>query len=102
MPDHLHALLTSENLSASLSSVVRTFKGAAAARARQFGISNLWQKRFYDHVIRSNESLEKITTYVLENPVRAGLIAAPGDWPFSGPRALIPRTASLGSSHVPP
>jgi REP element-mobilizing transposase RayT len=27
-----------------------------------------WQRRYYDHIIQNEKSLEKIRTYILENP----------------------------------
>ncbi|MGC1107531.1 MAG: transposase [Candidatus Acidiferrales bacterium] len=102
MPDHFHVLLTSHDLSANLPSLVRAFKGVAAARARQSGIANLWQKGFYDHVIRATDSLPRVTEYILTNPVRAGLANTPTEWPFSGPPGVIGKTPISGPPYVPP
>jgi REP element-mobilizing transposase RayT len=48
-----------------------------------------WQDESYDHCVRDEEELGRIIRYVEENPVQAGLVSAPEDWPFSsaGPRA---------------
>jgi hypothetical protein len=43
-----------------------------------------WQKRFFDHVMRSAESYEQKWTYVRDNPVRAGLVGRAEDWPYQG------------------
>src|SRR6185437_3770513 len=83
MPDHLHVLLIGDRPTADLLLAVRNFKGAAAARARRLQISALWQKGFYDHVIRSEESLNHVASYILMNPVRAGLVRKAAEWPFS-------------------
>jgi hypothetical protein len=40
------------------------------------------QEGFFDHRIRSNESAEEKRQYILMNPVRAGLVARPEDWPY--------------------
>jgi REP element-mobilizing transposase RayT len=50
----------------------------------------LWQPRFYDHVVRCEESLLAIGQYILDNPVRKGLTAAADDWPWSGIMNLPP------------
>lgn len=84
MPDHLHLILVGEKSCAELSRAVRTFKGTAAAAARARGISNLWQKGFYDHVVRGGEGLDRVAWYVFMNPVRAGLAKEFLEWPFSG------------------
>jgi hypothetical protein len=43
----------------------------------------LWQEGFHERVLRSDESTEAAMRYVLENPVRAGLTRAIGDYPFA-------------------
>ena len=43
-----------------------------------------WQKDFFDHVLRSEESYQEKWHYVRENPVRAGLVKSWEDWPFRG------------------
>ncbi len=84
MPDHCHLLLSGLNSNAHLSTAVRAFKGASTALLRQFRFQHVWQKGFHDHVIRNAEDLAASMAYVLENPVRAGLVKDPKDWPFSG------------------
>lgn len=103
MPDHLHALLIANDPAAELISTVRAFKGVAAAHARCFGLSGIWQKGFYDHIIRSEESLQRIAWYILMNPVRAGLIRDPVAWPFSGCAIENWKTKlSISESYAPP
>ena len=43
-----------------------------------------WQKGFFDHVMRSEESYSEKWLYVAENPVRKHLVARPEDWPYQG------------------
>lgn len=40
--------------------------------------------KFYDHILRSDESTQRAVRYVLENPVRAKLVIEPADYPHSG------------------
>lgn len=87
MPDHVHMIVTvgtHSNASlpnnhnnytnafgpqkGNLSSIVRGFKGVTTKRIRQIEPSFSWQPRFFDHIIRSDRSLEKIKTYIYENP----------------------------------
>jgi REP element-mobilizing transposase RayT len=35
---------------------------------------NFWQHESYDHVVRNEKEFERIITYVIENPVKAGLV----------------------------
>jgi hypothetical protein len=43
-----------------------------------------WQKSFFDHVLRSDESAAEKWEYVRQNPVRAGLVASADEWPYAG------------------
>jgi len=103
MPDHLHMILVGMRDSSSVATAVRTFKGRAAVRARQLGVIELWQKGYYDHVIRSGESLERIAAYIVMNPVRAGLVSDFMDWPFSGSFVIEwKRLPPPAAPYVPP
>ena len=44
----------------------------------------LWQKGYYDHIVRREEDLRKITEYILANPVRKGLIDDYTAYEFNG------------------
>ena len=76
MPDHLHALMVFP-AAQDLSKVVRDWKRYTARNA---GIR--WQRDFFDHRIRNEQSLEEKWHYVAQNPVRAGLVPTPEDWPY--------------------
>ncbi len=47
-------------------------------------IKSFWQPGFFDHLLRHNESYAQKWDYVWRNPVRAGLVADPVDWPYQG------------------
>ena len=44
----------------------------------------VWQRGFFDHVLRSDESYEQKWDYVRANPARAGFVSAPDAWPYAG------------------
>ena len=44
----------------------------------------LWQRYGYEHVLRSDTAAVSVARYILENPVRAGLVVSIQDYPFSG------------------
>jgi putative transposase len=46
----------------------------------------VWQRGFFDHRLRADESFEEKATYVRMNPVRKGLVGRPDDWPHLWPR----------------
>jgi putative transposase len=84
MPDHLHLLAQAKASTCDLPVFVKVFKGRAAVAARRLGIRNLWQKAYYDHVVRDSESSGEIAWYIFLNPVRAGLASTVWEWPHSG------------------
>ena len=84
MPDHLHAILFGRTDSADVWKAMVAFKQASGFWLGQRRSRIGWQKDFYDHVIRSDESLEEQILYVVNNPVRAGLVARWWDYPHLG------------------
>lgn len=44
---------------------------------------DLWQINYYEHVLRSEEATEKVARYIIDNPVRKGLVPGFCDYPFS-------------------
>jgi len=50
----------------------------------QSKLVSFWQPGFFDHLLRHNESYAEKWDYVWRNPVRAGLVAKPEDWPHQG------------------
>lgn len=65
MPDHLHIIFALQDSQAPLSKVVRSFK----ALVKHLHDKELWQRGYYEHVIRSEKALDKIRRYVENNPV---------------------------------
>ncbi len=73
MPNHIHWLFQLNDI-ATLSEVIRNFKGRSATAYREFSKQKLWQKGFYDHLVRSDEDLTHCARYIVANPLRAHLI----------------------------
>ncbi len=83
--DHLHLFAAFGPEAAPLASWMKSLKNALSETLRSQGIeSPHWQKGFFDHVLRSQESYAQKWTYVQLNPVRAGLATGAEDWPFQG------------------
>lgn len=63
---------------------IRDFKKYTSAKVwRDLGGEGaLWQKSSYDRVIRYNDTVDAAVTYVLENPVRKGLVERWEDYPY--------------------
>jgi putative transposase len=105
MPDHFHALLSGLNEGSDLLGLLKSVKRktqwqfpppsehpttpterrAQTSRATVAATKAvLWQKKFYDHILRPRDSFDAVAGYIWMNPVRAGLCAAPQEYPFSG------------------
>lgn len=46
--------------------------------------TTFWQREFFDHILRSDQSYAQKWDYVRTNPVRAGLVHSAEDWPYTG------------------
>jgi REP-associated tyrosine transposase len=85
MPDHIHLFVARFDDGITLSAWVKSLKNSLSKVLRQQKIpSPHWQKDFFDHVLRSNESYDEKWHYVLQNPVRADLVSRSEDWPHQG------------------
>jgi putative transposase len=75
MPDHLH-MLVSLPPEENVSKPIRDFKRICARK----GIE--WQRNFFDHRLRHDESESEKFDYICQNPVRAGLAREADDWSY--------------------
>jgi putative transposase len=76
MPDHIHILVRKGDGRTALGAWIKALKAVVAQKEFR------WQAGFFDHVIRSGDSAEEKWEYVVQNPVRAGLVERPEDWRF--------------------
>jgi REP element-mobilizing transposase RayT len=85
MPNHAHLLLA-VTPPASVKKFMDHFKQLSGYRLKKIlDLSeSFWQPRYFDHGLREEESLESVASYIWQNPVRAGLVAAADDYPYSG------------------
>jgi len=87
MPDHVHFFITlSPSGGKPLGQTIGIWKEWTAKRILKAmnEPAPLWQPEFFDHLLRSDESLAEKWDYVCKNPVRAGLTKDAGDWPYAG------------------
>jgi REP element-mobilizing transposase RayT len=83
MANHVHLLIRPLIAPDHL---LRSLKGATARFAnRLLGRTGepFWQKESYDHWVRNRSEFEKIRAYIEDNPVKAGLVRHPQDFPWS-------------------
>ncbi|MBD2576241.1 transposase [Oscillatoria sp. FACHB-1406] len=87
MPNHLHGLLTilhetawsseatqefGKMVSGSVSSILRCYKAAVTRKINLLCNSKaypIWQKNYYEHIVRDEESLSSIRQYIIDNPL---------------------------------
>ena len=85
MPDHLHLALSPSSDSGTVSTILQGLKSFTTQIAWGYGIKGkLWQRSFYDHIARKDEDLIKICQYILDNPVRKGLVVSANQWKYAG------------------
>jgi len=62
-------------LSQSLGAIIQNFKSISTRRTNQLLLSpgaTLWQRNYYEHIIRNEEELTAIRKYILDNPLKWG------------------------------
>jgi REP element-mobilizing transposase RayT len=77
MPDHLHALLSFPPSGKRVQTVISKWKEWTA---KETGI--VWQRDFFEHRLRHDESHREKADYILRNPVRKKLVDCSEQWPF--------------------
>ena len=85
MPDHLHLMLILGE-SETLPQTMARAKARIWHPLRQASGSSLrlWQHSYHDHALRRDEDLLLAGRYLLDNPVRAGLVECWSDWKWRG------------------
>jgi putative transposase len=84
MPDHIHLFAAPTETDVPVARWVAFWKSQASNRWPRPGEHPIWQKDCWDRQLRNAESYAERWQYVLDNPVRAGLVSQASDWPFSG------------------
>jgi REP element-mobilizing transposase RayT len=84
MPDHLHLVLASTDEQADFQRFMSNWKQHAGYQYRQRTGESLWQESYFDHVLRDDEETWRAVRYVLENPLRRGLVREFDEYSFSG------------------
>ncbi len=84
MPDHAHWVLEGRSARAELPRFARFGKQLSGYAYSRVAGRRLWQDGYYDHIIRDEQALWPIVRYVLENPIRKGLVRDVREYPFVG------------------
>ena len=83
MPDHWHGLIELGAMD-SLSIIVQKLKSNSARRMRTEypATGAVWEKGFHDRAIRTESTIKPAARYIVSNPLRAGLVSHPGEYPY--------------------
>jgi len=85
MPDHLHLFCSPFAQGPEpLRAWVAFWKSEAARHWPRRDDAPIWQRHFWDTQLRRGDSYDAKWDYVLNNPVRAGLVTKSEDWPYQG------------------
>jgi putative transposase len=93
LPDHLHAIWTLppgdadfalrwRHIKMRFSKALPNTEGSTPSR-RARGERGIWQRRYWEHIIRDETDFHAHLGYCWLNPVKHGLVADIADWPFS-------------------
>ncbi len=92
MPNHVHVLLGARLPLARITSGIKGVSARDANATLSRTGKPFWQDESFDHWVRNEAEFERIRSYIERNPVLAGLVARPEDWPWSSASS----TATLG------
>ena len=96
MPDHAHLLVEGTADKADFCRFAAMSKQRSAYYTRLLTSGRLWQPGYFERVLRDEDDTFNVARYVLHNPVRAGLVTSPADYPFLG-SAVLAKDDFIGS-----
>ena len=87
LPDHWHAICAPV-YPLTISRVMKSFKNSSTIliHRRRAELGELWQARFFDRTLRTVKEYNEKVGYIHLNPVKAGLVQQPEEWPWSSVR----------------
>ena len=91
MPDHVHLLIEGTHPVAEFRDFVRIFKQRSSFVWKHRNGTALWQRSYFEYVLRDDEDTIGVAKYILENPVRGNLVQRPEDYPYLGSMTMAVR-----------
>jgi putative transposase len=95
LPDHLHCILRlppgDSDYSGRWREIKKRFSRAVDDRTNRRNERPVWQRRFYEHLIRDEEDWRRHMDYLHYNPVKHGLAGSVAEWPWSSFRRAVGR-----------
>lgn len=84
MPDHLHVLVEGKTEHADCRKCADAFRRTSGFYFRRERGNRLWQDGYFDHVLRKEDATLDVVSYIVLNPVTAGLYADANAYPLLG------------------
>jgi len=84
MPDHVHKLVHGRTTAADGRKFIQLAKQYSGFYFKKAFKQKLWQRYGHDRFVRNDGDVKAIAQYIIENPVRAGLVARVEQYPFIG------------------
>ncbi|HHT0595078.1 TPA: REP-associated tyrosine transposase [Legionella anisa] len=93
LPDHFHLLITLPEHDGNYSLRLRLIKSSFSKQIapneyitpvrKKKGERGIWQRRYWEHLIRDEKDYEHHLNYIYYNPVKHGYVKKPSAWPYS-------------------
>ncbi|MEO5740800.1 MAG: hypothetical protein ABIS29_09435 [Vicinamibacterales bacterium] len=80
----MHLLIEGTSDNSDGQRFIKAFKQYSSDCCAQTHPRTLWRQHGFEHVLREDELTAEVVTYILRNPVRAGLAATVEEYPFAG------------------
>ena len=84
MPDHVHLLIEGKKSNADMKVFVALFKQRTAYWFKRIHGVQLWEANYYEHVLRNDEATRAVARYIIQNPVRKGIVEDCSKYYYSG------------------
>ena len=84
MPDHVHLLVEGESPDCNVIRFVSSLKQETGYAFKQETGEALWERSFFDYILRNDREVHGIAWYIWMNPVRKHMVEAPAWHPYSG------------------
>ena len=104
MPDHAHVLVEGIDGQTDGRIFARRFQQKTGFLLRDTTAGRIWQRSYYDHILRRAEDCDDVAWYIWMNPVRKRMVQVAWDYEFSGSETVDwpPSNCAARDGWIPP
>jgi putative transposase len=84
MPDHVHLLVEGKHSNANMKHLVTLFKQKSGYCFKSTYGAKLWAPNYHEHILRDDEATTAVARYIIQNPVRRGMVEDHSSYPYIG------------------